>query len=314
MSAEFEFRYQGIFQDWRMSSYMISGGFFEHDRNILRLHDACMRRGLGFYIDALFGGQPCAWHAGRIVRKVMDDAALERHMHEYLDAYTERGIAVRLTMSNPHITPEELRDARSNLMLDILAEHDAGRGLHGVILSSDILRDYIRNRYPSLRLTASVIKTAYAHPAFTDDQAWYEELAERYDLVVLRSDRVIQRDWLAKLRKKDRMELMLSSGCVLNCPMRVRHYDLILETDRSSGDKPGSEELRKLVQTCMHRRRNEATIHVNTDDLRELHDLGFSHFKIPSRTMDWVRWLNATAKYIVQPGKLLEHYFGLSNW
>ena len=30
--------------------------------------------------------------------------------------------------------------------------------------------------------------------------------------------------------------------------------------------------------------------------------------------MDWVRWLNATAKYIVQPGKLLEHYFGLSNW
>lgn len=100
MSAEFEFRYQGIFQDWRMSSYMITGGFFEHDRNILRLHDACMRRGLGFYIDALFGGQPCAWHAGRIVRKVMDDAALERHMHEYLDAYTERGIAVRLTMSN----------------------------------------------------------------------------------------------------------------------------------------------------------------------------------------------------------------------
>ena len=124
MSAEFEFRYQGIFQDWRMSSYMITGGFFEHDRNILRLHDACMRRGLGFYIDALFGGQPCAWHAGRIIRKVMDDAALERHMHEYLDAYTERGIAVRLTMSNPHITPEELRDARSNLMLDILAEHD----------------------------------------------------------------------------------------------------------------------------------------------------------------------------------------------
>lgn len=314
MSAEFEFRYQGIFQDWRMDSCMITSGYFEHDRNILRLHDICMERGLGFYIDSLFGGQPCAWHGGRIIRNVMEEAALERHMHETLEAYTERGIAIRLTMSNPHITTGDLRDTRSNLMLDILAEHDAGRGLHGIILSSDILREYIRDRYPHLRLTASVIKTAYAHPAFTDDQAWYEGLTETHDLVVLRSDRAIQRDWLEKLGKKNRMELMLSSGCVPNCPMRVRHYDLILETDRTEGEKRGSPELQKLVQTCMHRRRNEPTIHVNTDDLRELHDLGFSHFKIPSRTMDWVRWINATAKYIVQPGKLLAHHFGLCNW
>lgn len=302
----------GYLKPYRGDSFMVMGGFFEHDERILRLHDAFMSKGLGYYADALFGGQSCAWHGGRVDYGGRSEREIEEYMHRFLPAYTERGISVRLNFSNPHVTVRELADRRSNMMLSILAEYNRGNPCpHGVITASDDLREYVRDKYPDMFMTASVLKTAYAHPGGTDDHGWYEYLAGLYDMVVVRADRCIEQDWLAGLARKEKMELIVTSDCAPDCPLRVKHYDFIIEADRAADKTAMKADYVSLLKSCAHRKRNGPTVSLTMDRVREIHDLGFRHFKIAARNMEWEAWVNRTARYMVEQGGLLLRYLDL---
>lgn len=310
-----DIRFPEYFKAYRGDSFFVAGGFFEHDERILRLHDACMKRGLGYYVDALFGGQPCSWHGGRVLRTAWTDADIAAHMHRFLPAYTERGISIRLNFSNPHLGVNDLADKRANMMLDILAEYNRNNPCpHGVISASDDLREYVRDKYPDMFMTASVLKTAYAHPRFTDEHGWYEHLATLYDMVVLRADRCVQQDWLAELGHREKMELIVTSECMPDCPMRVKHYDFMIARDqRRTLSRERSDEFEALLAACSHHRRNFPSVALTMKQIREIHDLGFRHFKIAARNMEWQGWLNRTARYMVEQGNLLLHYLELEK-
>lgn len=289
---------------WRKTSTLLGGGFLAHDGNFLTLADIFHRRGFGKFLDSVFGGQPCAWHAGRIVDMSIPAKELEAYLHFILPAYTERGISCRLNFSAPDITPDMLADGRANMMLRVLHEHNINAdNPHGVIVSSDVLREYVRERFPDISITCSVLKTAYEHPNMGETPEWYDELADRFDLVVVRSDRNLDLPFLEQIRNREKMELIINSDCVPNCPMRVEHYQLMLEADR--GSEAAAGKFKELRKCCGRNKMRGPDISLTLERIQRLHDAGFRHFKMSGRELAWDYWAFQNGPYLINAGAVL---------
>ena len=290
---------------YKNHSFMVGGGLFNLDDKFLKIHDRFMEEGYGYFLDAVFGGQPCLWHSGRIIRNPIPSDKLEESLHFLFDEYAKRGISCRLNFSAPDIDASMLHDKKSNMILKILSEHNFCKdNPHGVIISSDILREYVREYYPDIFITASVIKTAYAHPNSTDTPEWYDELAENFDMVVVRSDRNLSQSFLNKIKNKDKMEIILNSECVLNCPMRVQHYQYMQDIGR--GIVSSIPKFNNIMKKCKEQKKEKPNIALTQNQVEGICDLGFSHFKLPGREMTWNNWLAANSRFIVDERLLLE--------
>ena len=95
-------------------------------------------------------------------------------MAEILRQFNGRGIPCRFTFTNPLITEEHLNDKFCN---DVMRMAD--NGLNEVIVNSPILEEYIREKYPSYKITSSTCKQ------IEDFDALSAELDKDYSLVVL---------------------------------------------------------------------------------------------------------------------------------
>lgn len=289
---------------WRRDSTLLGGGFLAHDKQFLILADAFHRHGFGRFLDSVFGGQPCAWHAGRIIDTPIPEDGLEAYLHFILPAYTERGISCRLNFSAPDITPGMLADTKANIMLRVLHEYNINTDKpHGVIVSSDMLREYIREKFPGISITCSVLKTAYERPNMTETPEWYDCLAERFDIVVVRSDRNLDLPFLQRIRSREKMELIINSDCVPNCPLRVEHYQLMLEADR--GSRTAAREFETMQERCRRNKMRNADISLTLERIQSLHDAGFRHFKMSGRELAWDYWAFQNGPYLLNAGVIL---------
>ena len=292
---------------WRYRSHMLGGGMFKLDRQFWIVHDQFMALGYGYFLDGVFGGQPCAWHSGRIVRKPIPEKCLEKTLHAVFEEYTRRGISCMLNFSAPDVDTKMLPDKRSNLLLRILAEHNASaENPHGVIVSSDCLLEYVRDKHPGLRITASVIKTAFAHPEQKEGPDWYNGLAERFDMVVVRSDRNLSLSYLAQLEPKEKMEIILNSECVVKCPMRVQHYQLM--QDISRGNMSAAPAFAGLMERCREQKKEKPNICLTDAQVESIFGLGFRHFKLAGREMDWTSWVKLNSRFLVDQDIILKSF------
>ena len=137
--------------DWDLSGLFT----FDHEfSDIIRL-------GKTFYdcdipIKSIHGCYPVMWNAGRIVDVKAEfwgdfkTSGPEQVIEFWDNCWTP--IGCYLTFSNHLLKKGHLEDPSSNFLLDILTKHNR-RNVNGVIVSSDILSEYIRKKY-RLRPTA----------------------------------------------------------------------------------------------------------------------------------------------------------------
>ena len=136
-----------------------------------------------------FGGINCLWHGGRFIQKEYSLDEIENT----ISLYNTKGIPCRFVFSNHKITKEDLNDKLSNDILDILSKNE----LNGVIISSDLLYEYIRNKYPKMKIVCSVIKTCVeTNNWINETPELYNSLCEKYDFVVLNPSRNLDLDFL----------------------------------------------------------------------------------------------------------------------
>ena len=101
-------------------------------------------------IGSIYGAPAgCIWGGGRIS---CGGAAA----HEVLALLREYGISGRLTFSNSLLRAEHLADPQCNALCDQFAK--SGSVPNGVIVHSDLLADYLRQRWPELYLVSSTTK------------------------------------------------------------------------------------------------------------------------------------------------------------
>lgn len=162
-----------------------------------------------FDIAAAYGSFPnCIWNGGRTSYDYVN-----RHvMDQIVNELNQRGIAVRFTFTNPLIEEKHLNDTFANICLEC-----ANNGKNEVLVNTQVIEDYVRTNYPDFKIISSTTKCLRT---IEDVEA---ELDKDYYLVVL--DSSLNNDpRIFDIKKRDRLEVLVDHGCMVNCPNREAHY------------------------------------------------------------------------------------------
>jgi len=197
---------------------------FHKDNEVLGIVD----RPINSVIESVHGLFPVIWNGGRNSGAVALSGGLKSlySPSKLIEKYNSYGINVYYTASNPLIKKEHLDDESCNYLLDSLGSlnHED----NGVIVSSDVLSDYIREKYPKLKQKASIVKVSVEKPHRYDrDFDYYNELADRFDRVMVNPDDNLNYTLLEKMAKSgktEKYEFLVNENCSLYCPVRDRHY------------------------------------------------------------------------------------------
>lgn len=196
------------------AAYSVPGLFLYSDLIYQCLDQVKEKFGYAIPVRYLYGAPKVRWNCGRLI--ITDPHYTREEIFQELAGAVARGIVPLLTFSSPEIAPADLGDSACNEVL-AMAEEVGG----GVIVSSPLLRDYIRAHYPRVEIHASVIMTAFPEKR---DRAYYAGLARSYDRYVVHPDDNFQWDLLESL-PKDTAEVILNERCVHQCAQRRAHYD-----------------------------------------------------------------------------------------
>ncbi len=253
----------------------------------------------GVKIASVFGSFPGAmWNGGRNVSGEYNYAINEKIMKEF----NGRGIPLRFTFTNPHITEKELSDKWCNEMLKM-----ADNGLNEVIVMSPILEKYIRENYPGYKITSSTCKQ------IRDMNDLNAELDKDYNLVVIDYNWNNKFDDLALIKDKSRCEILVNACCQPACPRRGDHYstigkyqiDLCTAAQSSLKIKGGNIVTDpfpcQYMDYNIYKSKNFST-HISPEAIEEKYlPMGFNQFKLEGRTIGDIHMLEMYVYYLVKP-------------
>ena len=242
-------------------------------------------------IGSVYGAPAgCRWDGGRAGFGEEDPAAVAALMREY-------GISARLTFSNSLLREEDLRDAGCN-RLCALFEH-TGPVPAGVILSSDLLLAYLRERYPGFYFVSSTTKV------LTEFSQLEAELARpefRFVVPDFRLNRALDRLAALPAERKARVEFLCNEACWFGCPDRKACYENVCRKNLGEDcpdhlcASPWAERGYRFSDAM----RNPGFIGIR--DIREVYlPMGFSHFKIEGRSLGSAVVLEFLLYYLTRP-------------
>ena len=167
-------------------------------------------------IGSIYGAPAdCLWGGGRA-------GFGEASPRDVLALMQEYGISARLTFSNSLLREEHLSDWKCNALCRLFAE--SGGVQNGVIVHSDLLLEYLAQRWPGLYFVSSTTKV------LTDFRELKSELDRadfRYVVPDFRLNR--QFDALSALTQaqKDKVEFLCNECCWFGCTDRKRCYETV---------------------------------------------------------------------------------------
>lgn len=290
--------------DWNI------GGLFAHDKFIFDLLDCIKVIGEPNTIKCVFGSIPCMFQGGRIPPR---DATIE-NARNIINAYNKRGVSCLLTFSNYYITKSMLDDKLSNSLLDILYNNnkdfkDNNNINNGIILSSDLLLDYVKNKYSNLYTISSQVKPSIeiGLGSRKDNASYYNNLLDRYDTVVVNPFLINSGSILNNLKAKDRIEFIVNHRCIANCPMAKEHYTMQMKLGQALLNKENAEKIKyytdkldTINQWCYAERDKNPLngTSMSNSQIDMLVSMGFKHFKIEGRDNNGTTFIRDLGDYI----------------
>ena len=247
-------------------------------------------------IGSIYGAPAgCIWGGGRI----SCGGAATR---EVLALLREYGISGRLTFSNSLLRAEHLADPQCNALCEQLAK--SGSVPNGVIVHSDLLADYLQQRWPELYLVSSTTKVL---TEFAQLEAETARPEFRYVVPDFRLNKAFaQLDSLPQ-PQKDKLEFLCNECCWFGCTDRRRCYENV--SRRNLGElcpehrctAPGAAEGYRFSKAM----RNPGFIGV--EDIRSTYlPMGFSQFKIEGRGLGSALVLEFLLYYLTKPEHQLQ--------
>lgn len=252
---------------------------------LFRTHREC------FYdwceIGSIYGAPgDCLWGGGRVGfgdARPEDVAAL---MRTY-------GISARLTFSNSLLTEEHLSDKKCNALCAMFEENG------GVILTSDLLLEYLKQHYPGLYFVSSTTKVLTSFDQFK------EELdREEFRFVVpdFRLNKAFDQLTTLSAQEKQKVEFLCNECCWFDCPDRKACYENV--SRKSLGEScadhicvsPTAERGYRFSDAMQ----NPGFIGIEDIKNKYLPE-GFSHFKIEGRSLGSAILLEFLLYYMTKP-------------
>ena len=242
-------------------------------------------------IGSIYGAPAdCLWGGGRA-------GFGEASPRDVLALMQEYGISARLTFSNSLLREEHLSDRKCNALCRLFEE--GGGGQNGVIVHSDLLLEYLAQRWPGLYFVSSTTKV------LTDFRELKSELDRadfRYVVPDFRLNR--QFDALSALTQaqKDKVEFLCNECCWFGCTDRKRCYETVSRMNLgevcpehrcAAPDADGGYRFSKAMK-------NPGFIGVR--DIEDIYlPMGFSQFKIEGRSLGSALVLEFLLHYMTRP-------------
>ncbi|MBO7599949.1 MAG: hypothetical protein J6S95_02210 [Lachnospiraceae bacterium] len=205
------------------------------------------------------------------------------------------GISARLTFSNSLLAKEHLSDRKCNRLCKQFEES----GTNGVIVHSEILTAYLKERYPGLYLVSSTTKV------LTDFEDLLSELRREEFLYVVPDFRLNkQLDKLCSLTdpEKDKVEFLVNECCHTGCTDRKACYENVSRRMLSE-DVP--EHICKAPfgnEGYDLSRAKENPSFIGPSDIVDTYlKNGFSNFKIEGRGLSEETVLELLLYYLAKP-------------
>ena len=271
--------------------------FYEFYKKFLPLY--CRHRDW-FYdwcsIGSVYGAPAgCRWDGGRAGFGEEDPAEVAALMKDY-------GISARLTFSNSLLREEDLSDPLCNRLCSLFEKNGPVPG--GVILSSDLLLEYLQEKYPGFYFVSSTTKV------LTDFRQLEAELGRpefRFVVPDFRLNRELDRlrDLPAELKGK--VEFLCNEDCWFNCPDRKACYENVC---RKNLGEDCADHVCVSPYAQKGYRFSDAMNNPGFIGIREIREIympcGFSHFKIEGRSLGSAVILEFLLYYMTRPEHQLQ--------
>ena len=225
-------------------------------------------------IGSVYGAPAgCRWDGGRAGFGDADPAAAEL-MREY-------GISPRLTFSNSLLREEDLSDPECNRLCALFEK--SGPVPAGVILTSDLLLDYLREKYRQL-------EEELKRPEF------------RFVVPDFRLNRELERLMALPAELKGKVEFLCNEACWFDCPDRKACYENV---SRKNLGEDCEDHICVSPYADRGYRFSDAMDNPGFIGIREIRDVympgGFSHFKIEGRSLGSAIILEFLLYYMTKP-------------
>ena len=242
-------------------------------------------------IGSIYGAPAdCLWGGGRVgfgQARAEDAAALTR----------EFAISARLTFSNSLLREEHLADRKCNALCALFEKN--GPAESGVILTSELLLNYLQERCPGLYFVSSTTKV------LTEFQALEAELrrpAFRYVVPDFRLNREFARLNALPEAQKRKVELLCNECCWFACPERKACYENV---SRKSLGEDCADHICVSPDAARGYRFSEAMKNpgfIGIDDIQKRWlPNGFSQFKLEGRSLGSAVVLEFLLYYLTKP-------------
>ncbi len=208
----------------------------------------------------------------------------------------EYGISARLTFSNSLLTEEHLSDRKCNRLCKLLAENKGTQ--NGVIVHSDLLLGYLKEKYPELYFVSSTTKV------ITSFDKMREELnREEFSYVVpdFRLNKELEKLKMLSHEEKSKVEFLCNECCYVGCKERKECYEVV--SRKSLGEDvehichaPNSEGGYRFSKAI------RSPAFIGTDDIIGTYlPMGFENFKIEGRGLGSALILEFVLYYMTKP-------------
>lgn len=241
-------------------------------------------------IGSIYGAPAdCLWGGGRVGFGV-DDAD---ELLQLMDTY---GISARLTFSNSLLRDEHLGDAQCNRLCEQLS---SAKMASGVIVHSDLLAGYVKDKYPSLYLVSSTTKV------LTKWQELESELARdefKYVVPDFRLNKSLDNLSALPEELKDKVEFLCNECCNFGCKDRRECY--INVSHKALGDDVPDHICTSPDASLGYRfssaMKNPGFIGIE-DIVSTYLPMGFTNFKIEGRSLGSAILLEFILYYMTRP-------------
>ena len=242
-------------------------------------------------IGSIYGApSDCLWGGGRV-------GFGEADPREVADLVKEFEVSARLTFSNSLLREEHLSDKKCNALCALFEKN--GTAENGVILASDLLLSYLREKYPGLYLVSSTTKV------LTDLSRLKAELdREEFRFVVpdFRLNKELAQLNALPPEQKQKVEFLCNECCWFDCPDRKACYENV--SRKNLGEEVEDHICRSPLAKRGYRfsdaMKNPAFIGI--EDIQNVYlPNGFSHFKIEGRSLGSAVILEFLLYYMTKP-------------
>lgn len=249
-------------------------------------------------IASIYGApEGCLWGGGRTSLGKSDARDVLALMNMY-------NISARLTFSNSLLHEEHLADKKCNELCRLF---EGAKIPSGVIVHSDLLVDYLKDKYPALYLISSTTKVL---TDFEDLRSELDRADFKYVVPDFRLNKAFDKLSSLTQEQKDKVEFLCNECCDINCSSRKACYENVsrknlattaedIPDHKCTGkDGQGGYKFSKAMK-------NPAFISI-LDIQNTYLPMGFSNFKIEGRGLGSALLLEFILYYMTKPEHELE--------